>query len=209
MQRQTRTKRMSLPAHTIDLRTLALHIRHAARRHRWPLVVLSTLLLVAATCGAWRIRQTARAQLERERTRLARTDIVPFEVKSHAALNRPELQIRQSTRRVRAVARLHEAYFAATDGGLLELSQAGAIARHYTVLDGLPDSDLTALAAWGNKLFIGTRTQGLVTFDGARFASYRWPDRQAHSRHDALGRQRAPTRRHVRRRSDGVRRQRV
>src|SRR6185369_4285240 len=31
------------------------------------------------------------------------------------------------------------------------------------------------------KLFIGTRTSGLVTFDGARFEGYRWTDRASQS----------------------------
>jgi hypothetical protein len=49
--------------------------------------------------------------------------------------------------------------------------------RHYSVLDGLPESDLLSLAPLGAKLFIGTRTRGLVAFDGERFESYRFADR--------------------------------
>jgi hypothetical protein len=33
------------------------------------------------------------------------------------------------------------------------------VVRHYTVLDGLPESELTCLAAWQGRLYIGTRTQ--------------------------------------------------
>ncbi|HMZ22448.1 MAG TPA: hypothetical protein PLD20_31245, partial [Blastocatellia bacterium] len=72
-----------------------------------------------------------------------------------------------------------DSYFAATDGGLLELSAEGKLKRRFTVLDGLPESDLTAVAAFAEQLFIGTRSQGLVAFDGVRFTAYRWTDRKA------------------------------
>jgi ligand-binding sensor domain-containing protein len=49
------------------------------------------------------------------------------------------------------------------------------------VLDGLPESDLLSLAAFNSKLFIGTRTQGLVEFDGSQFRGYRWTDRTLQS----------------------------
>src|SRR6185369_10080943 len=53
--------------------------------------------------------------------------------------------------------------------------------RHYTVLDGLPESDLLSLAVFNSKLFIGTRTQGLIEFDGSQFHGYRWTDRTSQS----------------------------
>lgn len=162
----------------IELRTLRAHVGAHLHRRRKLIVVILILLLVAALCGAWRVRQDARARLERERARLARQHLIPFDLRPHTPLSRPELRVLQATRRTRAVARFRDSYFAATDGGLLELSQAGATVRHYTTLDGLPESDLTSLAAWDGRLFIGTRTQGLAVFDGARFASYRLFDHQ-------------------------------
>ena len=147
-------------------------------RYRKLLAGLSVFISVVALFGAWRAQHEAQTRLERERARLAREGLIPFELKPRPALNRPELQIWQDTRHARAVARFHDSYFVATDGGLLELSPAGAVLHHYTVLDGLPESDLTALAAWQGRLFIGTRTQGLADFDGARFASYRFMDRK-------------------------------
>src|SRR5207244_10234126 len=74
-----------------------------------------------------------------------------------------------------------DAYFVATDGGLIELDASGDLVRHYSVLDGLPESDLLSLAPFNTKLFIGTRTQGLISFDGERFESYRWTDRTPQS----------------------------
>jgi ligand-binding sensor domain-containing protein len=49
------------------------------------------------------------------------------------------------------------------------------------VLDGLPESDLLSLAVFNSKLFIGTRTQGLVEFDGSQFRGFSWTDRTSQS----------------------------
>lgn len=147
-------------------------------RHRRLLVGLTILLPLVCLFGAWRVQRDAQTRLAAARTQLQRLHLIPFESKLSPALRRPELQIWQSAARTRAVARFNDAYFAATDGGLLELSQAGVSLHHYTVLDGLPESDLTSLIAWHGQLFIGTRTRGLVSFDGARFARYQWLDRQ-------------------------------
>src|SRR5207302_2009509 len=147
---------------SVRVRSWFILARASALRHRRLLVALSALMLVAALFAVWHVREKARAQLERERARLARENVIPFELRPRPALDRPEVQLWQDTRHVRAVARFHDSYFAATDGGLLELSQTGATLRHYTTLDGLPESDLTTLATWQGRLFIGTRTQGLA-----------------------------------------------
>ncbi len=169
---------MRLLAYTLAPREIAVRACAVCARHRKLLAGLAALLTLVCLFGAWRVQREAQARLADARGRLERPHLIPFETKLHPALHRSELQIWQSTQRVRAVARFNDSYFAATDGGLLQLSQAGASLHHYTVLDGLPESDLTSLAAWHGKLFIGTRMQGLVTFDGTRFESYRWPDRQ-------------------------------
>jgi len=43
----------------------------------------------------------------------------------------------------------------------------------------LPESDLTALAVYHDTLFVGTRSKGLVAFDGEHLIDYTWTDRQA------------------------------
>lgn len=43
----------------------------------------------------------------------------------------------------------------------------------------MPESDLTSISAFNSKLFIGSRSQGLIVFDGKRFERYRWTDRNA------------------------------
>ena len=75
---------------------------------------------------------------------------------------------------VRAVAVLDGTQYLATSGGLIALDDGMRVKRRYTTLDGLPDNDLTALAVFGGKLYIGTSSAGLIGFDGAAFSSYRF-----------------------------------
>ncbi len=145
--------------------------------NRKTLIVLTISLLFVSFIGLWRIRDRAQRQLEEERARLERQNIVPFEKRPSPPLASKELAIWQGYRNSRAIAQFRDNYFVATDGGLVEFDPAGNLLRHYSVLDGLPESDLLSLASLGAKLFIGTRTQGLVTFDGERFENYRFADR--------------------------------
>ena len=145
--------------------------------NRKSLIVLTISLLFVSFIGLWRIRDRAQRQLEEERARLEKQDLVPFEKKLGSSLASKQLTVWQGFRNSSAVARFKDSYFVATDGGLVELAPSGSFLRHYSVLDGLPESDLLSLAPLGAKLFIGTRTQGLVAFDGERFESYRWTDR--------------------------------
>ena len=155
---------------------LPLHISNTRR----PLALLLGLVLLFILSGAaWRLTREVQSRLDRERERLARENLIPFEKSVRAPLShREQVALWQSTRATRGVARFQDSYFAATDGGLVQYSLGGNFLRHYTVLDGLPESDLTSLTPFGAKLYVGTRTRGLVAFDGERFESYRWPDRQ-------------------------------
>lgn len=143
--------------------------------------LLSAAVLGAAASALWGfavLRQT-RGRLDEARARGDRSDAVRFERRRLAPLKREGVTLFQSTRTTRAVALFKDSYFAATDGGLVELSQAGQVKRRFSVLDGLDESDLTALAAYAGRLFIGTRSRGLVAFDGEGFEKYSWPDREA------------------------------
>jgi ligand-binding sensor domain-containing protein len=73
---------------------------------------------------------------------------------------------------VRAVANFAGTFYLATSGGLVALDDGGSVRRRYTTLDGLTDNDLTALAVFRERLFIGTATAGLMAFDGDQFTSY-------------------------------------
>jgi ligand-binding sensor domain-containing protein len=147
--------------------------------NRKSLILLTVAILFASVTALWRIRNHVERQLEEERARLERQDIVPFEKKLRPVLASKELTVWQGYRDSRAVTRFKDSYFVATDGGLVEFDAAGTLLRHYTVLDGLPESDLLSLASFNSKLFVGTRTQGLVAFDGERFESYRFTDRKS------------------------------
>ena len=67
---------------------------------------------------------------------------------------------------------LADTRYLATSGGLVALDEGGSVKRRYTTLDGLTDNDLTALAVFRERLFIGTATAGLMAFDGNTFTGY-------------------------------------
>jgi ligand-binding sensor domain-containing protein len=129
--------------------------------------------------AAWTIRRRADREFEAARALLERQAFVPFDKETRRPLVVAGVTLLQSRRQVRDLARFNDALFAATDGGLLELADDGTPKRRFTTLDGLPESDLSALASFASKLYIGTRSQGLIAFDGKRFERYRWTDRKA------------------------------
>lgn len=143
--------------------------------------LLGLMLLLAAVIGliAWNVTQRTQRELALARLAAGAKSLVPFERQTRASLTRNGLALVQNRRTARALVQFNQSYFAATDGGLVEYSAAGTPQRIYTVLDGLPESDLTSLAVFQGKLAIGLRTQGLALFDGARFERYRWLDRDA------------------------------
>src|ERR1044071_1322847 len=74
---------------------------------------------------------------------------------------------------VRATAVLAGTRYLATSGGLIAVDEGGSVKRRYTTFDGLTDNDLTALAVFRERLFIGTANAGLMSFDGNTFTGYR------------------------------------
>ncbi len=135
------------------------------------------LLLSFAAYKYFAISRLVDKTLADERAHLTDRSNVPFEKKILTPHSTKDVQIIQNSRETRDLVVFRDVYFAATSGGLRQISEDGDPVRHFTVLDGLPESDLTCLAVYGDKLFIGTRTKGLVTFDGENFAKYKWPDR--------------------------------
>ena len=142
---------------------------------------LYAVLVFVVCLGAYEyfaIRRLVDKTLADERAHLADKLNVPFEKKILSPHLAKDVQIIQSSREARDLVVFRDQYFAATSGGLLQISKDGDPVRHFTILDGLPESDLTCLAVYGDKLFIGTKSKGLVTFDGEHFAKYTWPDRR-------------------------------
>ncbi|MDT5059891.1 MAG: hypothetical protein QOH63_350 [Acidobacteriota bacterium] len=142
------------------------------------LLCLAGLGLLSFLIGAVWVRNQAQRRLAEERARLARQEFIPFEKTARAPLARPGIKFWQNVECTRSIAFFQDSYFAATDGGLVQFNADGNTLRHYTVLDGLAESDLTTLIVFDSKLFIGTATEGLLSFDGERFESYRWLDRK-------------------------------
>jgi ligand-binding sensor domain-containing protein len=145
------------------------------------LILLAGLALSGALLGAWLIRHRAEKRLAETRSLLEKQDLVPYDHTSYSQITNPAISVWQSHKTTRAIEKFNDSIFVATDGGLVEFGPTGNLLRHYTVLDGLPESDLLSLATFNSKLFIGTRTSGLVAFDGANFEGYRWTDRAAQS----------------------------
>jgi ligand-binding sensor domain-containing protein len=73
---------------------------------------------------------------------------------------------------VRASVSFDSDTYLATSGGLIALDGGDAVKRRYTTTDGLPENDLTALAVFRGRLFIGTAGAGLIAFDGVAFTGY-------------------------------------
>ena len=125
------------------------------------------------------IYSSARKTLAESRARQMDKNRVPYEKKILTPHLTDKISFRQNTDEKRAFVKFKNSYFAATGGGLVEYDEDGNRLKHFTVLDGLPESDLTALIVFNDKLFIGTRTKNLVVFDGGKFENYRWTDRDA------------------------------
>ncbi|HEX8250137.1 MAG TPA: two-component regulator propeller domain-containing protein [Pyrinomonadaceae bacterium] len=142
-------------------------------------LALVLLVLSFVIFHIFRIYGSVRKTLADERARLIEQNRVPFEKKVLTPHLSQNIRILQNTGAVRDFVKFREFRFAATGGGLVQFDEDGKILRHFTVLDGLPESDLTALAVFGDRLFIGTQTKNLIAFDGEKFESYRWTDRQA------------------------------
>jgi ligand-binding sensor domain-containing protein len=135
------------------------------------------MTVVVGTLWVISVRNAALRALEDERNRAS--ELIPFKRVELSPYAGADVKLIQSARSVSGLAFFRDAYFAATDGGLVKLSGEGEALRRYTVLDGLPESDLTAVTVYHDTLFVGTRSKGLVAFDGDRFVAYRWTDRQA------------------------------
>lgn len=143
------------------------------------ILAILTVGLCVAGFQLYRIYSDAQNKLAQTRSRLIEQNIVTFEKLRLTPHLDNNVRIIQNTNDTRALIRFQDSYFAATSGGLLQLSPDGKKIKHFTVLDGLPESSLTALAVFDAKLFIGTQTKNILTFDGESFIQYHFPERQA------------------------------
>lgn len=144
-------------------------------------VGIFALIVSFAVYQIFSIYNSARQMLTETRARQDGKNRVSFEKKLLTPHLTNRIEILQNTNDVRAFVSYKDSFFAATSGGLVRYDEEGNVKKHFTVLDGLPESDLTALFVFEDKLFIGTRTKNLVVFDGEKFENYIFTDRKIQS----------------------------
>ena len=136
------------------------------------------LVLLYFVYQIFSIKKSAGDTLAETRARLLTRNLIPFEQKNLTSHFSDKIRILQNKNETRDLVRFHDSYFAATGGGLAQYSGDGKLVKHFTVLDGLPESDLTCLVVWRERLYIGTRTKNLLVFDGEKFTQISWTDRE-------------------------------
>ncbi|HKP86742.1 MAG TPA: hypothetical protein VJZ26_11630 [Blastocatellia bacterium] len=146
--------------------------KHTTKRRR-AIIIASALFLCAIAIAiiyvvrinrrisAERAAQSEAARVEVEETRLRAPSSDGFAIYLNAS-------------DARATASFADTRYLATSGGLIALDEGGSVKRRYTTLDGLADNDLTSLAVFRERLFIGTKSAGLMAFDGNAFTAYRF-----------------------------------
>lgn len=156
-----------------------------SRKFIWSAILFACIGLLLCL-GAFHIKQLTQHTIEAERAKLANKNEIFFEKIPHQPHFNQFVTFIQNTKNVRFVEKFQDSYFAATDAGLLKMTQDGKLLQHFTVLDGLPESDLTSLAVFDANLFIGTRESGLVVFDGENFSSYHFKNHETQAITDLL-----------------------
>jgi ligand-binding sensor domain-containing protein len=143
------------------------------------LIPLASLVAIAVLIAGVMIKRRADRVFEEVSALSGARAFAPFEKDTLRAFAGGGVGLIQNSLATRGLAQFNGSIFAATGGGLVEFDEDGKAKRRYTTLDGLPESDLTSLAVFNSKLFIGSRSRGLIVFDGKRFERYRWTDRDA------------------------------
>src|SRR5258708_9803806 len=144
----------------------ALHrIRLTRRRISIAAGVAALLVIAAVIIYVVRLNRSIALQQEQQ----ADAARVQVEERSLRASSSDGVTLYLNAADVRAVASFEGARYLATSGGLIAIDDAGDFKRRYTTLDGLPENDLSALAVFQNRLFVGTVSAGLVAFVGASF----------------------------------------
>lgn len=147
---------------TIDLKL--------SRQRLWLIIAVAAVAIAAIVFFV--IRLNSRIAAERASlAEAARVDVRETLLRAPATEG---MTLYLSASEVRATAEFKGVRFLATSGGLIALDAGGSIRKRYTTMDGLSDNDLTAMAVFREKLFIGTANTGLMSFDGETFASYRF-----------------------------------
>src|SRR5262245_22959949 len=157
------TNHQSAPAHELMPNRIKL-------TRKWAIAFLSAGAVVAGGVVFFMFRLNRLVGEEKRQLEAAsRVDVTEARLRAPVA---DGLTLYVDPSDVRSTATLGGVRYLATSGGLVQLDQSGSAKRRYTTLDGLPDDDLTSLAVFHGRLFIGTASRGLVAFDGAAFTGY-------------------------------------
>jgi ligand-binding sensor domain-containing protein len=134
--------------------------------------VAAALLITSAIIFfiADRLNRTVTSERERQ-TAASRVEVEARDLRAPSTVG---LTLYLNSCDVRAVASFQGVRYLATSGGLIALDDDGNVDRRYTTLDGLPESDLTALSVFRDRMFVGTSSAGLLAFDGNSFTGYRF-----------------------------------
>jgi ligand-binding sensor domain-containing protein len=144
------------------------------KRNRLRAITIAAACMVVAVTVALVYVRHINNRIAGERDRQSAADRVEVEASKLRAPEASGLTVYMNARDARAVAEFGGVRYLATSGGLIALDTGGSVNRRYTTLDGLTDNDLTALAVFRDRLFIGTATSGLMAFDGNAFTAYRF-----------------------------------
>ena len=150
------------------MRALLQKTRLTRRRLSIAACVAGLLLIAAVIIYVVRLNRSIALQQDRQ----ADAARVRVEERSLRVPSADGVTLYLNAADVRAVTSFEGTRYLATSGGLIAIDDAGNLKRRYTTLDGLPENDLTALAVFRNRLFVGTVSAGLVAFDGSAFTGY-------------------------------------
>src|SRR5213595_1516741 len=116
-------------------------IRRIVFHHKGKAILVTICLAGVATFALFRQVQTrASRELAEQRAKLENQDVIPYEKILYSPLATSSIQIWQNYRTTRAIAAFRDHLFFATSGGLVELTTKGDLVKHYSTLDGLPES---------------------------------------------------------------------
>jgi hypothetical protein len=113
------------------------------RNRKSKFIAFMIMAVVAGAAAAWigSVRNAALKALADERLTSAARSVIPVEKTELEPYVGNDVRFIQNIRSVQDLAAYRGEVFAATSGGLVELSSDGELLRHYTVLDGLVESD--------------------------------------------------------------------
>jgi len=151
--------------------TLVRSFIGTVKRRRAIIAIAAAVLITAAVVIAILYINSRIEEERRQQEAAAKIDVKENALRPPAA---DGMTLFLNASEVRATVVYAGARYFATSGGLIALDDSGSVKRRYATLDGLPEVDLTALAVFRDRLFIGTAASGLLSFDGEQFKSHQF-----------------------------------